>query len=342
MSQKNRMFYQIIKITIVMLLMILILSFVGCSTESKIDKLIQDLKNKDAQVQNKAAEELAKIGEPAVEALIAVLKDKEESVRMYAERALNKIGEPAVEGLIEALKDENVNVRLISSRILSEIEDERIIEPLINALRDEDPNVCMYAERGLKNIGEPAIESLILALTDGNVNLRISVSRILSEVEDTRIIEPMVNALRDEESNVCMYAERGLKKMGDFSIETLITALKDENENVRIASSRILSEVEDTRIIEPLIIAMKDKNERVRMYAQRGLFNMGELAIDPLIVALTDENVNICLGAVQILSVIEDPRVIEPLTAALKNEDPSVRMYAERGLKNMGVTIVKP
>lgn len=118
-----------------------------------LEPLIEALKDKDWNVQEKTAEALGKIGdERAVEPLIYTLKDKSLIVRRASTVALVKIGEPAVGPLIKALDDENWYVRYYAAEVLGKIGDKRAVEPLKKALKDEIRNVRSKAAEALEKI----------------------------------------------------------------------------------------------------------------------------------------------------------------------------------------------
>ena len=87
-----------------------------------------------------------------VEGLIEALKDEDEHVRSGAAEDLRKIGEPAVGPLIEALKDEDWRVRMRTAWALGEIKDARAVGPLTEALKDEDDGVRWQTEEALCKI----------------------------------------------------------------------------------------------------------------------------------------------------------------------------------------------
>src|SRR4030066_281953 len=70
-----------------------------------------------------------------VKGLIKALKDKDFNVQWRAAEALGKMGEPAVELLIEALKDESIDVRHKAAYALAAIGTPAVIAPLLEIFR---------------------------------------------------------------------------------------------------------------------------------------------------------------------------------------------------------------
>ena len=67
-------------------------------------------------------------------------------------------------------------------------------------------------------------------------------------------VEPLIQALKDEDSFVREGAAEALGKIGDKrAVEPLINALKDEDRDVREAAAEALGEIGDKRAVEPLI-----------------------------------------------------------------------------------------
>lgn len=99
----------------------------------------------------------------------------------------------------------------------------------------------------------------------------------------------------------------------------LTKALSSNDEAVRKAASEALEE-----IIEPLIATLKNEDEDVREKAVEALVRIGGPAIEPLTIALRYGDVYARSSAVMALGRIGGPQAIEPLMAALNDEDDHV------------------
>jgi len=122
------------------------LGLVGCESRAqKIQKHITQLRDADATIRAHAAEELGRIGEPAVPALIDALRDGNPSLRASAVWKLSEIGKPV----------------------------KQIVPALIRALGDESEPVGVAASTALVEMGEPAVPFLIDALNDANAEIRL-------------------------------------------------------------------------------------------------------------------------------------------------------------------------
>ena len=314
-----------------------------------VERLIKALSDDDKWVRKAAAEALGKIGiERAVVPLIGVLSDDDWRTRNSAAEALGKIGdEQAVEPLIKALRDRrSVVVRRGAAEALGKIGDVHAVEPLINALGDDDDDdVRQNAARALGEIGVArAVEPLIKAL-----GVCESAAEALGEIGKPAV-EPLINALGDEDDSVRYRAAGALGNIGDVrAVEPLINALGDENEDVCSAAVAALGNIGDERAIEPLIKALGDNDWWVRSTAARALGMIGEPAVEPLIEVLSGGDMGVGrrdLGALRCLpsrayaagalGEIGDARAVEPLIKMLSDGDSDVRKSTARALDKLG------
>jgi len=190
-----------------------------------------------------------------VKGLIKALRHKDSDVRWRAAKALGEIGDKrAVEPLIQALKDKDRDVRKEAVWTLGRIGDKRAVEPLIQALKDEYWDVRERAAKTLVKIGEPAVEPLIQALKDEDRYVREGAAEALGKMgwkpgDDTEKVYYLIAKRKWSE----------LPKLGEPAVEPLIQALKDEDRRVQLGAAKALGEIGDERAVEPLIQTLKDK-----------------------------------------------------------------------------------
>jgi len=129
---------------------------IGCSKPKQAEAGKEpNRKVSDVQEQEAPVAEPETVKEPdAVERLINDLMDRDASVRVKAVEALWKLKDPrAVEPLRAALLDEDKFVRLFAVRALGQLKDPRAIKPLLAvAENDEDLGVRSAAARAIKQI----------------------------------------------------------------------------------------------------------------------------------------------------------------------------------------------
>jgi len=228
--------------------------------------LILALKNKDPTVQYDAAEALGDIGDiRAVEPLSTALGTSEYSgVRWKSAEALAKIGSPAVEALIGALRNADDDVRWKAAIALGEIGDIRAVDPLILLLRDEDRFVKSHAALALGALGEPAVSSLLRALSEGDGNLRWGAAIALGKIQDPKSIEPLIRSLADKYENVRAESASSLASIGKPALGTLVRFLKFSEGPLKLEVVHVLGELHDTDAIQPLMQMLWNADEDER------------------------------------------------------------------------------
>jgi len=119
---------------------------------------------------------------------------------------------------------------------------------------------------------------------------------IIKLIEEISSPKFLINAMKDEDSNVREFSNRLLLYgLGEEAVDPLISFLKEEDSFILLKVVMALGNIEDPRAIEPLIEVLKNKDSEVRK------------------------------SAVNALGQIKDPRAVEPLIVALKDEDSKVR-----------------
>ncbi|MCX8207391.1 MAG: HEAT repeat domain-containing protein [Methanothrix sp.] len=119
--------------------------------------------------------------------------------------------------------------------------------------------------------------------------------------------------------------------------DRLIEATRDKNMLVRSNAVSILATRDGPEVVEALIQAMRDDDHIVRSNAMVRLSERGAAILDRVLDALQDRDENIRAGAAWLLGELKDPRAIEPLKNAMKDENVIVRIQARASLMAMGV-----
>lgn len=313
----------------------------------------------------------------SAEALVGLLKDPDDGVRMGAGYALRMLEEGAVVPLCAALGDVDAEVRLRATEILFDVGDERAIEPLITLLMDDDPDVRSAAARTLGHIGDaravdplvtamildpglpgypdgstgvqqaiaealaeigaPAVESLIICLDDGDINVRRWSAYGLGIIGDARAVERLIQSLHDEDPIVRANAAEALGLIRDArAVEPLIALLGDEYPLIRQEVIGALAEINNERAIEGLKGAFRDEDWNVRDDACDALEVLGVSTVEPLIAVLGDGDGLIRKWAAGLLAETKDERAVEPMLAALGAGDLEVVAGAYRFFIGVG------
>lgn len=182
--------------------------------EQSVNDLINSLKSDDVKEQKQAARELVDIGKPAVKPILKLLKDQEWKIRWYASEILGEIGDDeSVQELIISMGDENSGVRTKSMLALVEI-GEPAVDSLINALSNEDWQIRSRAAEALGLIGaKKAVNPLIETLTDENSWVKKSAVESLGNIGNEKAADPLKKLLQDDDSEIHMAVSEALGKL---------------------------------------------------------------------------------------------------------------------------------
>jgi len=196
--------------------------------------------------------------------------------------------------------------------------------------------------RGFHNIQELVdkndVEGLLEMLNyKRNWAVREEAAKALGQIRDERVVEPLIEALKDEAKTVRNRAAQSLGRIGDGrAVEPLIEALNDEEWMVKRDALWALGMIGDERAVEPLINILQDKSVDGRSGAVGALGKIGdERAIEPLIEALQDTIIHVRQCAAQALGEFGDERAVEPLIEVLKS------WPSYKGWEDLGLALVK-
>jgi HEAT repeat protein len=205
------------------------------------------------------------------------------------------------------------------------------IEELINRLTSKGWESRCHAAETLGEIGDTrAVEPLIHALKNNYTNVREKIAEALGKIGKPALM-PLIHALDVGASHVRGYAARALVRIPDTrAVEPLIHALlNDENNDVRKETAKALGKIRDARAVEPLITALetyKNSSWRVRRHVIIALGEIGDpRAAKPLISQL--KNLHGCREeAIEALGKLKTPEAVRPLIDALQDDDIRVRL----------------
>jgi hypothetical protein len=139
-------------------------------------------------------------------------------------------------------------------------------------------------------------------------------------------------------------AIEALIKLGDAGVDALATALEDSDSDIRVDACDALGLMGSTRALEPLASALRKGDVTLRkkavgafwqLFSSRVVHRGDSGAVEPLIAALADEDARVRSLAADTLSNLGDQRAVGPLNALLKDADESVAKTAERALYNI-------
>jgi HEAT repeat protein len=207
--------------------------------------------DKELSVRKAALFALAKFKDrdsTAMKTLTTSLKNKDPEIRKSAARAL---GDSALRFLINNIKGSDRPARERALDLLSQISDSK---GLLSSLMDEklDAEARAGIISALGGLGaKSAVETLISFLCDENSLIRRACAIALGEIADGKAVEPLIEALKDNEiGGSCAVA---LGKIGDRrAVEPLIKLLKDRKSGVLESAIEALAKIGDSRAREPI------------------------------------------------------------------------------------------
>ncbi|HQG93438.1 MAG TPA: HEAT repeat domain-containing protein [Acidobacteriota bacterium] len=337
-----------------------------------IEPLIGILENDPTASRAAAAEALGKLGDHrAVEPLLAALGSNRNNVRKAAAEALGYLNaETTILPLIKSLGDEKNKVRKAAAETLDQlgetkwkhiitdnliddirglaaIKDPRAVFPLINTLRNRNEEIVQAASEMIVKLGACAVEPLIAALGHESSKIRAAAAQLLSNLGDTRAVDPLIQTLRDMEDIVRKSAAEALVKLrgeDQHAVELLIWLLENEDSSIRIVTVKTLGDeilhsfsLSNTRVVELIVQALADRESSVRTAAAEALVKLigkAPHAVELLIKFLDNHYSSVRTTAAraqsnqQIFDPGTVPRAVELLIMALEDEDPILRKLA--------------
>ena len=278
--------------------------------------LFQDLlpliKDDAYNVSSRAIRALADIGDTrAIPVLYNILKEhSDRSIVACAALGLGKLKATiAVPELIGMLDIAHASLHEACVQALAQIADPLAVEPLLRVMQtDPDPRVRRMAALGLVYTQKPEVETFFIAdITTPDqysYEIRLKAVNALATMTTPRVIEPLLNALNDE------------------------------NDQVREAAAQALAQRQEARAIPILIqLLFRKKGRMIPIIEDLAIY--GAAAIDPLVTAFQTDEWPVTMWSMQALAKIKDPRCVPVYLKALTHKEYNVRSAALDGLKNI-------
>ena len=249
--------------------------------------LLRDLVDPDKDVRLAAAEALKGLGELTEERqlirFVADLDDPDKDVRLAAAVALGKTGSSqAVDGLGKALDDPDRDVALAAVEALKNIGHPRAIQHLHRVLGKYGFVVAVALQHLVREV--PVEKKTAFYIEDlANLNGEIQLAAVEGLV---RIGQPAVasllKALSAPYGDVRRVATEALVKIGQPAVAPLLKVLTDPNSNIRRVAAEVLGNIGDPKATDPLLKALEDINKDVGRAAAAALVKIGKPAVPRL------------------------------------------------------------
>ncbi len=234
----------------------------------------------------------------------------------------------SLERYLNALQSDDEEIRAAAVAALRSL-GEPAIEFLIVALSDPHHGVRIAAAEGLGEIGdESGVDPLILLSGDAERDVRIAAAGALGRIGDARAVDPLIHLFGDGYPGVRNAAAAAVAAFGSDALEPLEAALGDPVPVVRLTAARAIGIVGNPRSIPLLIGHLEDPAREVGVVAARTLGGFGHPAVEPLSRVLREGGKEGRLAAIDALVMIGSGKADEALEYALRDEDREVREKA--------------
>jgi HEAT repeat protein len=274
---------------------------------------------------------LGDTGDPSVLPDVALyFDDSDPNVREAASEVFARMPQAAKPHLIRFLREGNTLQKISAATAVRKARFRPCNSALLDAIRDSSREVRVASVAALMVIADPAsVEGLVNGL--GDPDIRWICIMALRQFGDKNI-RPLLRRTNDPELDY--WKQYVLEGMGEKVLEGCLDALEKERDiGTRIATLCTMKQIKDTRAIYPIIRLMGD--DKLGYVASFVLSQMGEVAVEPLLLTLEDENPVIRARAASALGEIGLERVMLPLRRLETDEDPEVRLAAERAIQKI-------
>jgi len=260
--------------------------------------------------------------------------------RQKAAWELVKLGEPALQVLVEALENgEFSDLRYKSAWVLGKIADSRAVKPLGKCmLNDSDYVVREYCAAALEAVGSldatPFLVKAINSDSKKDVRLRAAVA-----LRNLGAVSALKELLKSSEPETRGMAITGLTKLKyEETMDEITCFLKDEDVDVRKRATAYLGEFSCDKTLQSLALALKDSHPEIRKEALKSLARIhGAYACQLALSAIEDEDFFVRLTAVTCLGEIGHDTALQPLVEIMfGRDDEEIRAWAAWSLGEIG------
>ncbi|MDA1191155.1 MAG: HEAT repeat domain-containing protein [Candidatus Poribacteria bacterium] len=144
---------------------------------------------------------------------------------------------------------------------MAKVESPKELETRLVELRDPDWNVRYGASRALVELGDEAVDALIMLIDEDDTFLRGEAIKCLGKIGSADAIAALIDCLGDQNNSIRQDAVRALTLIGAPAVRALSLKIKDDSHVVRRAAIQALSALRDPSVRGDLEAIASDMGE---------------------------------------------------------------------------------
>jgi HEAT repeat protein len=185
--------------------------------------------------------------------------------------------------------------------------------------------------------GAAALLPLETVVNSGPYSLCVAAVQALGEIDDQRVMRPLLKALKSNDASVCVAAVDALAKVGGpEATEPIISMLHHKHGHVRLAAVEALGSLGAATAVEPLRSLLKDPLWDVRRAVVETLGRLRDTrGVEAMSRTLNDGDADVREAAAMALGSMGERGAIGPLVLALKDSTSGVRRIAAAALSRI-------
>ncbi|MDR2623661.1 MAG: HEAT repeat domain-containing protein [Methanobrevibacter sp.] len=188
-----------------------------------------------------------------------------------------------------------------------------------------------------------SIDDAISKLNDEDVEVRMWAVNNLEGIEDEKIIQPLIETLKDENPLIKHKVAKILGDMGELAADFLIVTVDKEEGDFKKFASFALKETRSKKATDYFVDCLDNVDWGIRKIAVRSL---GELEavehIDLISDAMNDDDWGVRLAAIRSLGDLEVEEAIDPIKKARRKEkNKDFKKAANKAIKQIEKAIKK-
>ena len=275
---------------------------------------------------------VSEIAPPAVKRAVAALDNLDAKEHLLAIENLAQMDHPAaLAALAKALNHPNKSIRIAAAFNYPDRKDPRILPGMFEACKDDRTKEFWYGQRGIsllgtiEQMGGVAVPVLLGFLQHDNNRIRYKAIDALGSLKPTDAVRPLLDALKDTDEYVRIYAIRALGNfdlLGNEAIaEHLQPFLRDDDRQIRELAVETLGKLKAKQAVGELKRLLQEDRSDIRSKAATALGNIGEkTALPALRAALKDKLIE--KEVILALGFLGDSAVVTDLRKILHNGNP--------------------